>query len=176
MKYPYFKIDRIMHGWINFRLGDNLLEASYFLNYDLPKKLIEKIINLIKNKSDEEWLYLQNEPGAEIMCIDKTDNAVCFTCYDCKKESYELDQRNESREQFCCTDKLFSINIDTYDIIDSIVSEFSLYEDGNGRMLYEYHWGGFPIKEYNEIKSIALDIDSKNNNAIKMFCASFLKR
>ena len=33
-----------MYGWINFRIAEYCLEASDFLNYDLPKKLIEKII------------------------------------------------------------------------------------------------------------------------------------
>lgn len=175
MRYPYFKIDRLMYGWINFRIAEYCLEASDFLNYDLPKKLIEKIIRLIKDISDEEWLYVQNEPGAEIMCLDKTDNGICFSNYSCKKESYELDPKDEKGEQFSRDQKLFSIEIDFSDIIDSLVSEFSLYENGNGRKLYEYHWGEFPCKEFIEIKNIAFDMDLKKQKGDELFCSTFLK-
>jgi len=44
-------------------------------------------------------------------------------------------------------------------LIDSIVTEYALYETGNGRDYYEANWEDFPQVEYNKLKKIAFELD-----------------
>ncbi|MBR1737287.1 MAG: hypothetical protein IJ736_09770 [Firmicutes bacterium] len=175
MYNQWFKIRKLMYGWMIIGIGeDHLIEASDFLGYDLPKKFLEKMIRLIRHESSEGLLHWQNEPGACIMCIENTDETICFSLYESKKDSDELDPYDERKEWQSCGNKIFSYDVKINDALDGIVAEFSLYENGNGRKMYEKHWGDFPQEEYDELKKIASEINKNCGRYDKLFCMTYL--
>ena len=54
-------------------------------------------------------------------------------------------------------------------------TEYSLYENGNGRKCFDLNWGGYPQKEYDELKRIAIEINKNQGKYDKLNCIEFLK-
>lgn len=96
----WFKIQSIEYGWWEAQIGACYIECSNYLNYDMPKELLRKILRLLKGSSVEEWLYIMNEPGASMICIQLNYNKINFTEYNSLKTSHELNlhEKKESWE------------------------------------------------------------------------------
>ena len=172
-----FKINEITYGWFEAELGKCNIEVSDYLGYDMPCKLLVKLINIIQMKSKEEVVYLMNEPGAELLKISGNDTEIIFELLDIDKHSDDLKYDADEREELVnCTKCLGSYSESFASVVDNFVSEFALYENGNGRKMYETHWGIFPQKEFDELKSIAFSINSKQEKKNKLFCTTFLKK
>ena len=152
-----FKIDSIEYGWFEFRIGMYYVEASDFLGYDIPTEFISKLIKVLK-ESPKEWVYVMNEPGADIMEILRSDNAIIINVYSMNKPSSELsrDIEEELKNIGNCE---FSISFKIPELVDAVVTEYALYENGNGRKYFEMNWGGYPQREYDELKRIAFEIN-----------------
>ena len=58
-------------------------------------------------------------------------------------------------------------------ILDDIIVQFGLYEDGNGLKLYNKNWGDFPVKEYQRLKKCAQKVNKALGKYDKMFCFSY---
>lgn len=168
-----FKIEEISYGWFEFRIGKHYLEASDFLGYDLPAELLSALIKVLKEPS-KEWVYVTNEPGADIMEILQSDNAIVINVYSMNKQSTEL-SRNIADEMENIGDCEFSISINIPELVDAVVTEFSLYENGNGRKWYDTNWGGYPQKEYDELKRIAFEINKNLSKYNSLKCVEFFK-
>lgn len=169
----WFKINNIEYGWFGMKFGEHYVEASDFLGYDLPQIFLRKILNVLEKRTKDEWLYLMNEPGADMMHIYEGEDKVHFEVWDLSKCSDELD-RDESAEKDSCTKCNFSMEISWKEAVDGLVTEFALYENGNGRAMYEKHWGPYPEKEYAELKKHAYEIEKTLTEYEDMFCISFL--
>lgn len=169
------KINSIEYGWFEARMGSLLIEASDFLGYDMPKKLLEKVLRLVKGKSVEEWLYLMNEPGAGMLKISFHGQQILFEYFELSKCSYDLDTSEED-EKDNCGECIGSVVMKVQQAVDELVAEFSLYENGNGRKLYEMHWMSFPVKEYEELKAVAFGLDKKAGEYDGLFCVSYLEK
>ena len=168
-----FKIESIEYGWFEFRIGEHCVEASDFLGYDMPAEFLSKLIKVL-NKSAKEWVYLLNEPGADIMEFLRIDNAIIINVYSMNKPSSELsrDIEEELKNIGNCE---FSISINIPELVDAVVTEYSLYENGNGRKYFDLNWGGYPQKEYNELKRIAFEINKNRGKYDSLKCVEFLK-
>ena len=174
MSYNWFKINRISYGWFEMNIGTNLSEASDFLGYDMPQKFLDKVIRVIKENT-EEWLYLMDEPGASILHIYLKNERIHFVQYTLSADSDELNREDERLERDKFEKCWFDIDVDIQDAVDGIVTEFSLYENGNGRILYEKHWGGFPKKEFEELKEYAFQLQEKAGEYNRLLCTTFMK-
>ena len=144
-----FKIDSIGYGWFEFRIGMYYVETSDFLGYDMPTEFLNKLIKVLKGSS-KEWVYVMNEPGADILEILRSDNMITVNSFSMNKPSTELSSEIE-------------------------VTEYSLYENGNGRKCFDLNWGGYPQKEYDELKRIAIEINKNQGKYDKLNCIEFLK-
>lgn len=173
MSYSWFKINSISYGWFEMCIGSNLCEVSDFLNYDMPQKFLSKVMQVINNNT-EEWLYLLNEPGAAMLHIYIVDSRIYFAEYGLSVASVELNCEDESAERTKCEKCWFDFDIDIQNAVDGIVTEFSLYENGNGRMMYEKHWGEFPEKEFGRLKEYAFQLQEKAGKYDDLFCTTFL--
>lgn len=171
----WFKINSISYGWFKFCIGSCLCEASDFLGYDMPQKFLSKVIRVIEENT-EEWLYLMNEPGALMLHIYRKDEKVHFVGYGLHAASDELNREDESAEREKYEQCLFAFDAVIQNVVDGIVTEFSLYENGNGRMLYEKHWGGFPVKEFEELKEFAFQLQKNAGKYNGLLCTTFLER
>lgn len=154
-------------------IGSKLCEASDFLGYDMPKKFLSKVIRVI-SENTEEWLYMMDEPGASMLHIYLKDERVHFAEYSLSVTSDELNCEDEEAERDKCEECLFNIDVDIQSAVDGIVTEFSLYENGNGRMLYEKHWGAFPMKEYEKLKKYAFQLQVNAGKYDGLLCTTFL--
>ncbi len=169
-----FKIDSIGYGWFEFRIGGYYVEASDFLGYDMPTEFLSKLIKVLK-ESSKEWVYVMNEPGADIMEFLRSDNAIIINIYSMNKPSTEL-SRDIAEELGNIGNREFSISINIPELVDAVVIEYSLYENGNGRKCYDMNWGGYPQKEYDELKRIAFEINKNLSKYDSLKCVEFLKR
>ena len=68
----------------------------------------------------------------------------------------------------------FSISINIPELVDAVVTEYSLYENGNGRKCFDLNWGEYPQKEYDELKKIAFEINKNQGKYDKLKCVEFL--
>lgn len=173
MRYSWFKIRSISYGWFTMSIASNLCEASDFLDYDMPQKFLSKVIRVINNNA-EEWLYLMDEPGASMLHIYLSDERLHFAEYSLSIDSVELDYEDEIAERDKCEKCCFHIDIDIQNAVDGIVTEFSLYENGNGRKMYEKHWGAFPDKEFDELKKYAFHLQENAGKYDGLLCTTFL--
>ena len=165
----WFKIDSIEYGWFTMRIGSDYAEVSDYLGYDFPKKFLQKILNVLQEDGKEEWLYLMDEPGAEIMQIAHDQGKITLTVYDLSKECFSLSSKEE-KEKDNRGECRFRFNCETKDVVDGLVREFYLYENGNGRGLYETHWMEFPVEEYEKLKKLAFEMDRNASEYDKMYC------
>ncbi|MDE7318599.1 MAG: hypothetical protein K2N46_02570 [Lachnospiraceae bacterium] len=155
------------------RFGLYFCLASDFLHYDMPKKFLGKVLRVIDTKT-EECLYLMDEPHADLLHICLKNEKIHFAKYRLSVNSFELNPETEEAEQDKCKECLFDMEIDIQNTVDEIVTEFSLYEDGNGRMLYEEHWGAFPVKEFEALKEYAFQLQENAEDNDDLFCTTFL--
>lgn len=152
MRVPdIFKISAIEHGWFGIKIGENYIECSNYLGYDIPKMLLKIFSNLFEKKSHKEWLCWQNEPGAYIMQLTAWGGVLTIKVYSSKAEAYKIGTSEDSLKPNC-NECLFEAGFDFTAAARSLLKEFALYENGNERLLYEKHWMEFPQKEYEALK------------------------
>ena len=169
-----FKIEAIEYGWFGLRIGsDGYAESSDYLGYDFPKKLLHAVWNVLQNDVKEEYIYIMGEPGAELMCISCYDEKVAVELYALGKNCDDL-RKKEEDEKNNCGECLFRLDARAEDIVDGLVSEFYLYENGNGRDLYEAHWGVFPDAEYAKLKKLAVEMSKKISSNNRMYSVDML--
>ena len=167
-----FRIESIEYGWFEFRIGKYYVEASDFLGYDMPTEFLNKLVKILK-ESSKEWVYVMNEPGADILEILRSDNVITINCYSMNKPSTEL-SRDIEEELKNIGKREFSISINIPELVDAVVTEYSLYENGNGRKCFDLNWGEYPQKEYDELKKIAFEINKNQGKYDKLKCVEFL--
>ena len=168
-----FKIESIEYGWFECRIGKYRIDASDYLGYDISKEFLMKLLKILKGSS-KEWIYEMNEPGASMLELSLTGEAIAISVYRMNKTASDLSKKIEDEIQ-CCEECKFSISIDKTELVDAVVTEYSLYETGNGRRYYETNWGDFPQNEYNELKSIAFEINKDLNELNSLQCTTFLE-
>lgn len=140
----------------------------------MPRKFLSKITRVIKENT-EEWLYFMDEPGVTILRIYLKDERVHFAEYELTGNAIEVRDKDEEAVRDCRGRCLFDIDVDIQNTVDGIVTEFSLYENGNGCVLYEEHWGTFPAKEFEELKEYAFQLEEKAGEYDGLLCTTFLK-
>jgi len=165
-----FKIEAIEYGWFTMWIGPkHIIDGSDYLGYDLPKELLRKVWNVLQEDGKEEWLYLMDEPGAEIMEISHANGKLEFAVYSLSKECFHLSRREEDEKENLGECRFRSV-WEPAMLVDALVSEFYLYENGNGRGLYETHWMEFPVEEYEKLKKLAFEMDKKMSGHHKLYC------
>lgn len=167
-----FKIDSIKYGWFSVYFGKYYLENSNYLSCDAPKLLLCSVINLLHKKSIEEWLCWQDEPGANILNLRIIDEQFELKIYNASKPSDKLDYVGETLKD-CIEDCWGSLKLEIPQLVDNIVAEFSLYENGNGLSMYEKHWMEFPKNEYVQLKKYAYKLNEQMGEYDEMFCTTY---
>jgi len=167
-----FKIEEISYGWFEFRIGQYLAGVSDFLGYDMPREFLSKLVRVLENSSKER-IYLMYEPGAELMEIFPQGEKIAVKIYSMNKQSAELSPVIEEETGSIGGCK-FSGEFTKASLTDDVVTEFSLYEKGNGRRCYAKNWGEFPQKEYDELKRIAFEINKNQSEYNSLKCVEFL--
>lgn len=168
-----FKIESIEYGWFECRIGKYYIEASDYLGYDMPKEFLSKLIKVLK-KSSKECIYVMNEPGATMIELIPVDDTISISAYSMNKPSYDL-SHNIEEEIKNIGECDFSIAVVKLELIDCVVTEYSLYENGNGRSYYETNWGDYPQNEYDELKRIAFETNKNLREFDSLKCVDFLK-
>ncbi len=168
-----FKIESLEYGWFECRIGKYHIEASDYLGYDMPKELLSKLIKLLKGSSKER-IYVMNEPGAGMIELSLVEDTVTISEYSINKPSFDLNTEIDE-EIKNIEDCRFTVTLAKLDLIDAIVTDYSLYETGNGRSYYEFNWGEFPQNEYDELKRIAFEANGNLNEINSLQCTDFLK-
>lgn len=174
MSFNWFKINNISYGWFDMCIAEHFIEVSDFLSYDMPQKFLGKVIRIL-NGSTEEWLHLMDEPGASMLHIYLKNNRIHFAEYSLSIDSTELNDGDEKADRDKCEECRFDVSVDIQNTVDGIVTEFSLYENGNGRVLYEKHWGAFPVKEFEKLKECAFQLQEKAGEYDGLLCTTFLQ-
>lgn len=126
---------------------------SDYLGCDAPSLLLEALNDLLEGKTEESWLCWQDEPDAYIINLEKQNEQLKVTVYNTDKESYDLDHNGANLEKYITT-TAFKTKGEIRAVAKSLLEEFELYENGNGRSRYEYHWGNFPEEQYQHLRQI----------------------
>ena len=169
-----FKIEAIEYGWFECRIGNHYLEASDYLGYDVSREFLVKILGVLAG-APEEWIYVMDEPGANIIKLSLEHNKILINIYSTNKTSYDLSKNIEDGIKYIGECE-FLIDIAKEEFIDAVITEYSLYELGNGRDYYEKNWMNFPQNEYDELKRIAFELNRSLKGADSMQCVEFLKQ
>ncbi len=165
-----FKILSIEYGWFKIWIGPgHVIEGSDYLGYDLPKEFLRKAWNVLQEDGKEEWIYLMDEPHGDIMHISHCSGKIHLAVYPLNKECHRLSSK-EVDEKDNCGECTYRSDWKPEDLVDALVSEFYLYENGNGRGLYETHWMPFPDEEYEQLKKLAFEMDKKAPKFEKLYC------
>jgi hypothetical protein len=106
----------------------------------------------LENKSTDEWLCWQDEPGASILKLERTDEQLLIEIYETDKESYNLAHSGATLSEHI-TNRLYNTKDSLKDVAESIYMEFALYEYGIGRKRYDKNWGEFP-RQYYRLRKI----------------------
>jgi len=149
-----FKILSIYYGWfeIDFNRGFILTNSDY-LDCDAPRLLLEALCDLLESKITEAWLCWQDEPGACILNLEKQGDKLVIKIYNTNKESFDLDYSGVTLSKHT-SECLFRTEAELKDSAKSILEEFELYENGNGRQRYNSNWGDFPQQQYERLKKL----------------------
>jgi len=149
-----FKILSISNGWFEIDFNRQFaLTNSDYLGCDAPALLLEAIGNLLESKVTEQWLCWQDEPGAYILRLERYSDRLIVETYDTNKDSMSLEYSGISLSEHI-TKCLYRTEADIKKAAKSVLNEFELYENGNGRQRYKYHWGEFPQQNYNRLKGL----------------------
>ena len=167
-----FKINAIQYGWFEVRFGNYDMECSDYLDYNTPQILLKAVLHLLEKKSSEEWICWQNEPGASIMQLSIVEQKIKLQVYDCDKAAYELETTGDSLKRNCGSCEM-SMDVEIYKIVDDLVAEFSLFENGNGLSMYEKHWMEFPKEEYQRLKNYAYELQERLGSTETLFCITY---
>ena len=172
-----FEIHRIRYGWFEvcFTPHDEkkgwLINSDY-LQCDAPRLFLDALANILEEKSREEWLCWQDEPGAYILRIALEDGKVAVEIFNAEKDSFDLPQCGVELAHEAKSleyGNLFEIK----QLLDDVLVEFSLYENGNGLALYNKHWDEFPKKELGRLKKFAAEFNKGLDKYHKLFCLTY---
>ncbi len=172
-----FEIHKISWGWFEVCFTPHgekqgFLTNSDYLQCDAPALFLDALANLSENKSREEWLCWQDEPGAYVLHIGSEGANILVGIYYSKKDSLDLPYSGAELAEDL-DELVYSQVFKIHDLLDDVLTEFSLYENGNGLRLYNAHWGDFPQKEYHRLRQCAASFDKTLGKYDKMFCFSY---
>ncbi|MDE7229180.1 MAG: hypothetical protein K2N56_01755 [Oscillospiraceae bacterium] len=171
-----FEIHKIRYGWFEvcFTPHDEKqgwLCNSDYLQCDAPKLFLDALTNVLEGISQEEWLCWQDEPGANILQLALQDGKVAVEIF-IAPDSMELPYRGA---ELASVEKEFEYrnSFEIKRLIDDVLVEFSLYENGNGLALYNKHWDVFPEKEFQRLKRFAARFNKGLDKYNKLFCLTY---
>lgn len=148
-----FKIINISYGWFEVDINRQfILTNSHYLSCDAPALLLEALCNLLENKINEEWLCWQDEPGANILKLEKDEEQLIVEIHETERESFDLAHSGITLSEHTAK-CLYSTKENLKEIAESIYMEFELYEYGIGRKRYDKNWGEFP-KSYYRLRKL----------------------
>lgn len=172
-----FEIHRIRYGWFQvcFTPHDEKkgwLTNSDYLQCDAPALFLDALANILEKNSREEWLCWQDEPGAYILRLALENGKVAVEIFIAEKDSLDLPY---SGTELASEEKVFEYgnSFEIKQLLNDVLTEFSLYENGNGLRLYNMHWGDFPQKEYHRLRQCARELNKTLGTYDKMFCFSY---
>lgn len=149
----FFKIFRISNGWFDICIGGQFyLTNSDYLGCDAPMLLLEALCDILENKAGESWLCWQDEPGANILNLEKQGNRLIIRIYGADNDSMSLDYNGIALSRHI-TKCVFKVEENITIVSKNILEEFSLYENGHGREIYDSHWGEFPEQQYIRLRN-----------------------
>lgn len=172
-----FEIHKIRWGWFEVCFTPHaekqgFLTNSDYLQCDAPALLLEALGDLLEGKSREKWLCWQDEPGAYVLHIGIEEKNFSVEIYYSKKDSLDLPFSGEELADDL-DELVYSEVFEARNLLDDVLTEFGLYENGNGLRLYNKHWGDFPQKEYHRLRQCARELDKTLGKYDKMFCFSY---
>lgn len=171
-----FEIHGIRYGWFEVCFTPHSekqgwLTNSDYLQCDAPKYFLDALANILEEKSGEEWLCWQDEPGAYILRLALENGKVAVEIF-LAPDSMELPYRGA---ELASAEKEFEYgnSFDIMELLDDVIVEFSLYENGNGLAVYNRHWDVFPEKEFQRLKRFAVSFNKGLDKYHKLFCLTY---
>lgn len=171
-----FEIHAIRYGWFQVCFAPHdekpgWLTNSDYLQCDAPRLFLDALANILEKKTAEEWLCWQDEPGAYILRLAPENERITVEIF-LAPDSTELPYRGE---ELASAKKEFEYknSFEIKRLLDDVLVEFSLYENGNGLRLYEKHWDKFPKAEYHRLRKCAAEINNTLDKYNKMFCFNY---
>ena len=172
-----FEIHGIRFGWFQICFTPHaekqgFLTNSDYLGCDAPALFLDALASILEKRTHEEWLCWQDEPGASVLRLTLEDEKVAVGIFTAEKDSLELPFSGAelAREEKALE---YENSFEIKRLLNDVLVEFSLYENGNGRALYDKHWGEFPEKEFLRLKSFAAKFNKGLDKYGKMFCLTY---
>ena len=154
------KIESIRHGWFAMRFGGYEIDCTNVFEHDTPMELLQAVYDLVKKNDETKIVRWDGEPGSEIMCLERIEDEILITVYETSKSVYDLNCSAEQMMRYCGEEK-WSVKMDFSEFVDELVTEFWLYENGNGRILYEKNWMQFSLSTFERLMSSVMEISKR---------------
>ncbi len=175
-----FEIHKIRYGWFEVCFTPHAekqgwLTNSDYLQCEAPTNFLNALSDIFEGKTTEEWQCWQDEPGAYILHIELVEGEILVEIFGSKSDSEYLNEdRHRGEKLISEVDELFyRETFEPQYLLDDVITEFSLYENGNGLRMYEKHWGKFPKVEYHRLRKCAAEINNTLDKYSKMFCFKY---
>ena len=173
-----FEIHKIGYGWFEVCFTPHAEKQGWLINSDYlcceaPTNFLNALADIFEGKIKEEWQCWQDEPGAYILHMELVESELLVEIFGSKSDSEYL---NEHRGEKLIPEVDELIYRDTFEpqyLLDDVITQFSLYENGNGLRLYEKNWGNFPKVEYHRLRKCAAEINNTLDKYRKMFCFKY---
>lgn len=147
-----FKILSISHGWFMVDFNRQfILTNSDFMGCDAPALFLNALGDLLDGKVSEQWLCWQDEPGAYILRLERDCERLIIEIFDAIRDSDSLEYCGACLEKDI-GNRVYKGEDKIKPFVKTVITEFGLYENGNGKQLYQSHWGAFPHKQYDRLK------------------------
>lgn len=173
-----FEIHKIAYGWFEvcFTPHDEKqgwLCNSDFLGCDAPINFLDALADIFEGKTKEEWQCWHDEPGAYILHMELTEGELLVEIFGSKRDSEYLREHRVEKLISEVDELIYRNTFEPRYLLDDVVTEFSLYENGNGLRRYNKHWGNFPQKEYHRLRQCAREVNKTLGEYEKMSCFKY---
>ena len=156
-----FEIKKIHVGWfgMTFNTGDKnvyIVTTSKWLN-DGPKHFLQAFNEILTINHGERYVILDDEPGANIICMKKIKPGIInikiyaiIEWYDSRIKLYG-EKMPEDLEIY---ERLLDYNFSTVKLSHDVLESFGEYSIGEKYEYYNKHWFEFPDDDYDKLKKI----------------------
>lgn len=159
-----FEIKKIFAGWFHVAFiydGKRIdIVSSSKWDNDAPKhflKALYDIMSMEKGKTGSRYVLWDDEPGANLVALEKTKKGKVFIKIASIIEWYDIDIKLYGKgvpKGLEIKDVLFNKEININKFAESVVKSFYEYSTKEQIERYRDNWFGFPIYDFNNLKSL----------------------
>lgn len=154
-----FRIEEISGGWIDAFMSNGegrvIISASYYLDNDSPRLLLEELLRLSSEESGKAYLLWNDEPGGYLWRLAKKGDILSYEIGECSGGEDEIEALPFSGEELssCSMAEIFlKGKLPFSEFAGAIVRGMLPFSAGKERERYEDEWDmPFPEEAFSRL-------------------------